>query len=117
MSLSLSRSMTLAAGLAAATMGSSLVMADDPTLGLIYKQEKGCSPGYMLYTPLGSIWTYITDLEGNLVHQWIAYATGASVSFADRDAVEGILDACEPSGYGVRDLLHAVVQSPLFRNK
>ena len=53
----------------------------------------------------------------NLVHQWIAYATGASVSFADRDAVEGILDACEPSGYGVRDLLHAVVQSPLFRNK
>ncbi|QDT15015.1 DUF1592 domain-containing protein [Alienimonas californiensis] len=53
----------------------------------------------------------------NLVHQWVVYGAGEPVSFADRPAVEAILDAAEPSGYGLRDLLHALVQSDLFRQK
>jgi len=53
----------------------------------------------------------------NLVHQFVAYATGAPVSFADRDEVERILTASEHDGYGLRTLIHQVVQSRIFRNK
>jgi len=53
----------------------------------------------------------------NLVRQFIVYSTGAPISFADRIHVEKILDRCEPSQYGVRSLIHAVIQSELFKIK
>ena len=53
----------------------------------------------------------------NLVNRLIVYGTGAPVSFADRAEVEQILDATADSGYGVRSLITAVVQSPLFTIK
>ena len=52
----------------------------------------------------------------NLVQRWIVYATGAPVSFSDRREVEAILDHCTPE-FGIRSLLHGVVQSKLFRIK
>jgi hypothetical protein len=39
------------------------------------------------------------------------------VRFGDRAAVEKILDRTQAGGYGVRALLHEVVQSELFLNK
>ena len=45
------------------------------------------------------------------------FATGAPVRFSDRAEVEEILDAAKASRYGVRSLVHAIVQSDLFRNK
>lgn len=56
-------------------------------------------------------------LARNLVQQWTVYATGAPIRFSDRAAITKILDASKSSGYGVRSLLHAFVQSELFRNK
>jgi hypothetical protein len=53
----------------------------------------------------------------NLARQLTVYATGAPVRFSDRDEIEKILAAAKPTGYGVRSLVHAVVQSDLFRNK
>ncbi|MEE2947098.1 MAG: DUF1592 domain-containing protein [Verrucomicrobiota bacterium] len=53
----------------------------------------------------------------NLVHRFIVYATSAPVSFGDRETVETILDQCAGSDYGVRSLIHAVIQSELFLNK
>ena len=53
----------------------------------------------------------------NLVHRLIVYGTGAPVSFADRAEVEQILDATADSNYGMRSLITAVVQSPLFTIK
>ena len=53
----------------------------------------------------------------NFVSQLITYATGAEVQFADRPEVERILASTKKSGYPVRELLHAVVQSRLFLNK
>lgn len=44
----------------------------------------------------------------------LTYATGAAVSFADRAAVEEILQRSEASHYGVKTLLLETVQSPLF---
>ena len=53
----------------------------------------------------------------NLANQLITYATGTPVRFSDRAALEEILNKCADSEYGVRTLIHEVVQSPLFRSK
>jgi hypothetical protein len=36
------------------------------------------------------------------------------VQFSDRRDIEAMLDACAQDGYRVRDLVHALVQSPIF---
>jgi hypothetical protein len=53
----------------------------------------------------------------NLARQMIVYATGAPARFADRATVEKILQRASTKGYGVRTLLHEVVESELFLNK
>jgi len=57
------------------------------------------------------------QLARNLAGQLVTYATGAPVRFSDRAAVEAMLARTRPGGHGVRSLLHAVVQSRLFRHK
>ena len=47
----------------------------------------------------------------------VTYATGAPVSFADRNTVEAILAKTKPQQFPVRTLIHEVVQSPLLLNK
>ncbi len=53
----------------------------------------------------------------NLVRRLLTYATGAAISFADRTAVEALLAETKPRQYGLRTLIHAVVQSEQFRAK
>jgi len=53
----------------------------------------------------------------NLVNNLVAYATGAGVTFSDRAGVEAILQRSKPTAYGLRTLVHEVVQSPLFQCK
>ena len=53
----------------------------------------------------------------NLTAQLTTFATGAPIRFADRQQVETILKTTSPTGYRVADLVHAIVQSPLFQNK
>ena len=45
------------------------------------------------------------------------YSTGAKPTFADRETLEAIVEATKSSDYGVRAILHEVIQSPLFQNK
>lgn len=54
-------------------------------------------------------------LARNFVVQLLTYATGAPPGYADRPAIEAILDRAAKPHYGVRDLIHAAVQSELFR--
>ena len=54
------------------------------------------------------------QLARNLLHQFTLYATGTPVQFSDRRDIEAMLDACAQNGYRVRDLVHALVQSPIF---
>lgn len=54
------------------------------------------------------------QLARNLLHQFTLYGTGAPVRFSDRPEIEAILDACEPDGFRVRDLLKAFVESSIF---
>jgi hypothetical protein len=53
----------------------------------------------------------------NVVGQLATYATGAPIGFADRDQVEEILKKTRGSGYGVRSIVHGIVQSELFQYK
>jgi hypothetical protein len=53
----------------------------------------------------------------NLTQQLAIYATGAPVRFSDRAAIEGILTRASGRKYGVRTLVHEIVQSELFLQK
>lgn len=57
------------------------------------------------------------QIARNLAKQLTIFATGAPVRFADREQIEGILQRASSSHYGVRSLIHELVQSELFRNK
>jgi hypothetical protein len=53
----------------------------------------------------------------NLARQLVVYATGAPVRFGDRAVVERILERTKSKEYGVRSLVHEIVQSELFLQK
>jgi len=53
----------------------------------------------------------------NLIGQLVTYGTGAPVGFADRKRVQEILDNTRGSGYGVRSIVHGIIQSDLFQFK
>ena len=55
----------------------------------------------------------VRALASNLV----TYGTGAGIQFADRDAIDAITKQAKADGAGLRSLVHAVVQSPLFLSK
>jgi hypothetical protein len=57
------------------------------------------------------------QLAKNVVEQFVTYATGAPVEFGDRPEVERILNAARTDNYGMRTLLHQVVQSDFFTHK
>jgi hypothetical protein len=53
----------------------------------------------------------------SLTRQLAVYATGAPVRFSDRAAIESILERAGGRAYGVRSLVHGIVQSELFLQK
>lgn len=57
------------------------------------------------------------QIARNLAKQLIVFATGAPVRFGDRAALEQILDRASASDFAVRNVIHEIVQSPLFQNK
>ena len=56
-------------------------------------------------------------LARNFARQLLLFATGAPAHFSDRPEVERILAETRGDGHGLRSLIHAVVQSRLFREK
>ncbi len=57
------------------------------------------------------------QLARNLTERFLTFATGASVSYADRDVVESILHETKQDGYPIRTLLQQVILSKTFRSK
>ncbi len=43
--------------------------------------------------------------------------TGAPAQFSDRKQIEEILDKTRGSGYGIRNIVHQIVESDLFQKK
>ena len=52
-----------------------------------------------------------------LTERLLIYSTGHGIEFADRATVSAIVADAKPGNYGLRSLIHAVVQSPTFLNK
>ena len=57
------------------------------------------------------------QLARNLARQLLVFATGAEVQFADREVVQSIAARTRERNYGLRSLVHEVVQSPAFLTK
>jgi hypothetical protein len=73
------------------------------------------------FRDVGELKTLLLDnkrqIARNLARQLAVYATGAPVRFSDRNEIEQALDRASSSHYGVRSLIHEVVQSDLFLMK
>lgn len=57
------------------------------------------------------------QLARNLARQLLVFATGAEVQFADREVAKSIAARTRERNYGLRSLVHEVVQSPTFLTK
>jgi hypothetical protein len=57
------------------------------------------------------------QIARNVTRQLLVYATGAPIRFGDRADVERILQDAASRQYGVRTLVHEVVESSLFLHK
>jgi hypothetical protein len=57
------------------------------------------------------------QLVRNVVEKLIVYGTGAEIQFADREVVEQVVAAGRAKKYGLRSLIHEVVDSRVFLNK
>lgn len=57
------------------------------------------------------------QIARNLAEKLLVYSTGSPIEFADRRAVEEIVATARNDHYGFRTLLHAVIQSEVFRKK
>jgi hypothetical protein len=57
------------------------------------------------------------QLARSLTQKLIIYATGAELQFADREVVEAIVARLRAKNYGLRSLIHEIVQSRVFLNK
>ena len=55
------------------------------------------------------------QLARGLVRKLLTYAIGRRIGFADRPAIERIVNRTSQHGYGFRTLVHEVVQSELFQ--
>lgn len=60
---------------------------------------------------------YEEQLARSLASKLLIYATGAGIQFADHGTVENILANSRDNAYGLRTLIHQVVQSDAFRSK
>jgi hypothetical protein len=57
------------------------------------------------------------QLTRNLAEKLLIYGTGATLQFADREAVEEIVEQTRARQHGFRSLIHAVVGSRVFQTK
>ncbi len=58
-----------------------------------------------------------SQIARNIARQLSVYATGSRVRFSDREKIDQIVQASASSQFGVRTLVHELVQSDLFRSK
>jgi hypothetical protein len=57
------------------------------------------------------------QIARNLARQLTVFATGSPIRFSDRETIEQIVRGTQKDQYGLRSIIHGVIQSDLFRNK
>ncbi|HEY6383093.1 MAG TPA: DUF1585 domain-containing protein, partial [Pseudolabrys sp.] len=81
----------------------------------------GILPDGRAFTDVRALKRLLADDEAtlarNFAKQLTIYATGAPIRFSDRTVIEQILQQAKPTRFGIRSLIHGVVQSSLFREK
>jgi hypothetical protein len=58
-----------------------------------------------------------SQLAHGVTRHLLTYATGELVSPLDQSAIEAIVSGAAKDTYGLRSLIHGIVQSDLFRSK
>jgi hypothetical protein len=53
----------------------------------------------------------------SITEKLLTFATGRAMGFSDRREIDRLVAASKAKGHGMRDLIHAVVQSEVFRSK
>lgn len=59
----------------------------------------------------------LDQVARHLASNLLVFSTGAEIEFADRDAVEQIVERGRNDGHPVRTMIHEVVQSDVFRGR
>ena len=59
----------------------------------------------------------LDQVARHLASNLLVFSTGAEIEFADRDAVEEIVERGRNDGHPVRQMIHRVAQSDLFRER
>ena len=57
------------------------------------------------------------QIARNLTNQLLVFATGTPTQFSDRPKVEALLSRASKKDYGVKSLIHLLIESEMFRNK
>ena len=57
---------------------------------------------------------YEENLARNMIESLIVYGLGRDVEFTDKPHIDKILDDLKGNGYRMKDMLYAVIESPLF---
>ncbi len=61
-----------------------------------------------------SLLNHEADFARHMVESFIVYGLGRDVEFTDDPYIKKIMSRIESSGYRIRDMIHAVAESPLF---
>jgi hypothetical protein len=52
-----------------------------------------------------------------VIEKLLTFASGRPMSFCDRSEIDQLVTRSKAKGHGLRDLIHAVVQSEIFKIK
>jgi hypothetical protein len=56
-------------------------------------------------------------VAANVLEKLLTFATGREMGFSDRAEIESMVNVSKVNGHRMRDLIHAIVQSSIFKNK
>ncbi len=59
----------------------------------------------------------LDQVARHLASNLLVFSTGAEIEFADREAVEQVVEEGRADGHPVRTMIHRVVQSELFKSR
>ena len=58
-----------------------------------------------------------SSLAKNITKKLLVFSTGAQVHFTDRQTINEIVSSSAAEGYGIKSIIHGIVQSRIFRRK
>ena len=56
------------------------------------------------------------DLARNMIESLAVYALGRDIEFTDEPHIQNMISKLRPNGFRMRDMIHAVAESPIFFN-